>query len=220
MFFGICSFLVLAAANIGGLGSEDRCEIVSTILGLNTDGAIHTLATRPCVIENNYANGKVVLDAAIVERHGRRRTWRPFLVKGQDCGGYAVPVTLAELPRSGSMPMHEGQGKRGVERNANKGTGNVSGPISGGGPPVDGVLKLSERGPDLIHVMQINLKQLTKVRFEFSARLRIYDPKDPEEKTGTIGIGCGAGLAGVVEKRAGRWVLTGESPEYAGLGVR
>ena len=220
MSFGICSFLVFAAANIGGLAPEDRCEIVSTILGLNTDGAIHTLATRPCVVENNYVDGKVVLDAAIVERQGRKRTWRPFVVKGQDCGGYAVPVTLAELPRSSSTPGHYGQGKKGGERNANKGTGNASGPISGGGPPVDGVLKLPERGPDLIHVMQINLRRLTEARFEFIARLRVYDPKDPEEKTGTIGIGCGAGLEGIAEKKAGRWVLTGESPDRKGLDAR
>lgn len=218
MLLRLFSYLVFAMANMQGLAAEERCEIVRTILGLNTDGAIHPLGTRHCVLENNYANGKVVLDAALVETAGRRHTWRPFLVKEQDCGGYAVPVTRAELPRSVSVRGRGEHGKKGGKRG--KGMAQASGRVSAGSPPADGLLRLPERGPELIHVMQINLRQLTETRFEFIARLRVYDPADPEEKSGTIGIGCGAGLEGIAEKKAGRWLLTGESPDHAGLEER
>jgi hypothetical protein len=66
--------------------------------------------------------------------------------------------------------------------------------------------------------MEIRLRQVTRVCFEFVAWLKVYDPRDPDEKYGTIGIGCGAELGGVVERKDRGWRLTGEAPNQRELG--
>jgi RHS repeat-associated protein len=63
---------------------------------------------------------------------------------------------------------------------------------------------------NVIHVVQMEFRLLANGRLRFDAWLHIFDPADPDERNGTIGIACGADNEGVLEKRDGRWGAVGQ----------
>jgi len=146
MSSGVLILFVLAASSLGGrLTSEDRCETVGAILGF--DVSAPGLATMPCVVENHYADGKVVLNAEIVESTGGRRRWRPLLERGQNCGGRVVRVSIAELRRAASRGDSASAG--GNNRDLGQPT-RVPDAISRGSRPADGILRPPEIKGELI----------------------------------------------------------------------
>jgi hypothetical protein len=118
-----------------------------------------------CVLENNYRDGSVLVDAVIVRGKRGKEVRTVFVMQGESCGADVIPVSMHKLPR---------------------GTGNV------------------------IHVVKMELRPLAKGRLRFDAWLHIFDPADPDERNGTIGIACGADNDGVLEKRDGHWGAVGQ----------
>jgi len=96
------ALVVLALLNmshqVSGLDVDERCEIVGAILGHNEANVRGALANMSCVLNNDYADGKVVVETSLVSSaDGRRARRTTFLRKGEVCGGYLVPVVLKDL---------------------------------------------------------------------------------------------------------------------------
>jgi hypothetical protein len=70
--------------------------------------------------------------------------------------------------------------------------------------------KLPHKHSRYIHVMQVELRPDAGEKVRFEASLHVFDPDDPSERRGTIGIACGAEDDGVVEKKDGHWVVVKE----------
>jgi hypothetical protein len=140
--------------------TTERCEIVHAALD-DASSRTPPLAMEPCVLENNYRDGSVLVDAVTVRRKGSKEVRTTFLMHGEYCGTDLIPVSLHRLPRGIGEP---------------------------------------------IHVLMIELRPQAKGRLLFEAWLHIYDPSDPNERKGTIGIACGAANEGVIEKQDGHWV--------------
>jgi hypothetical protein len=175
--FALTVLALLNATNqVGGLDVDERCEIVGAILGHNEANVRGALANMSCVLNNDYADGKVVVEANLVSsadgKVSRRTT---FLRKGEACGGYLVPVVLKDLRRRLRWP---------------------------------------------IAAVVIDLRVVEQGRIEFNAYWRSYDPKDPDQRKGTIGAGCGAALSGIVEKSKEKWVYIGGHADLKGLEYR
>ena len=173
------ALMVLALLNasqpVAGLGVEDRCEVVGAILGHN-ENSRGALANMSCVLNNEYATGKVVAEVNLVgPADGKEPRRTAFLSKGDTCGGYLVPVVLRDVRRR----LH-----------------------------------------GIIGAVVINLRILGGSQIEFNAYLRNYDPKDPDERKGSIGAGCGAALSGLLEKRKGKWEYVGGHADLKGLEYR
>jgi hypothetical protein len=173
------ALLVLALLNasqqVAKLGVEERCEVVGAVLGHNENyrGA---LANMSCVLNNEYANGKVVVEVNLVgPADGKEPRRTTFLRKGDTCGGYLVPIVLKDVRKR----LH-----------------------------------------GIIGAVVINLRLLGEGQIEFNAYLRNYDPKDPDERKGSIGTGCGAALSGLLEKRKGKWEYIGGHADLKGLEYR
>jgi hypothetical protein len=158
--------ILLSALRVDGITSTtaERCEIVRAALD-DASSRTPPLAMEPCVLENNYRDGSVLVDAVTLRRKGSKEVRVPFLMQGESCGTDLIPVSLQRLPRGRGEP---------------------------------------------IHVLKIELRPEVKGKLRFKVRLHIYDPSDPDERQGTIGIACGAWADGVLEKRDGRWRAVGQ----------
>jgi len=141
--------------------TTERCEIVHAAVD-DASSRTPSLAMEPCVLENNYRDGSVLVDAVTVRRKGLKEVRTTFLMHGEYCGTDLIPVSLHRLPRGTGKP---------------------------------------------VHVLMIELRPQAKGRLRFETWLHIYDPSDPNERKGTVGIACGAANGGVIEKQDGHWVV-------------
>jgi hypothetical protein len=165
-----------ASHDAADLPVEDRCDIVGAVLGHNEENARGALSKMSCVLNNDYANGKVVVEVNLVgPNDGKEPRRTTFLKKGDTCGGYLVPIVLKDIRKR----LH-----------------------------------------GIIGAVVVNLRILDVDQIEFNAYLRNYDPKDPDERKGSIGTGCGAAVSGLLEKRKGKWVYIGGRANLKGLEYR
>ena len=91
--------LLFCGANVRAAPYDvaEKCEILNRILGYNEslEGALGKMS---CVLNNEYRNGKVVIEVNIVDskQKGSRKK-KSFLKKNDTCGGSLVPVQLSEM---------------------------------------------------------------------------------------------------------------------------
>lgn len=69
---------------------------------------------------------------------------------------------------------------------------------------------------EMARVLRFQLRRISRGRYRYSALLHGIDSRDPEEKSGEIGIACGAGASGTAEKRQGSWTVQPE-PGFKGM---
>jgi len=86
-----------------------------------------------------------------------------------------------------------------------------------GGYLVPVVLREMKGLSGIIGAVVIKLRVLDRNKIEFNAFLRSFDPKDPEERKGTIGAACGAARSGVLERKNGKWASIAEPANLNGL---
>jgi len=62
---------VLAAYSLfsqaSAIGADERCTIVGEILGHNEENVRGALATKSCVLNNGYRDGKVVVEVDLIQ---------------------------------------------------------------------------------------------------------------------------------------------------------
>ena len=80
------------------IANAEKCEIVGEILGHNEENIRGAIATKSCVLENGYEDGKVIVEVDLVgDKKANRYKKAVFLKKGEQCGGYLTSVVLREM---------------------------------------------------------------------------------------------------------------------------